>query len=54
VYGSEESASIEPSYVIERHKSVTNPEPKVAAESPESPAEAPEEAPDSDEEGGDE
>ncbi len=54
VYGSEESASIEPSYVIERHKSVTNPEPKVAAESPEPPAEAPEEVSDSDEEGGDE
>ena len=52
VYGSEESASIEPGYVIERHKSVTNPEPKVVAEPPKPPAEAPEEAPDADGEGG--
>jgi hypothetical protein len=52
VYGSEESASIEQSYVIERHKSVTNPEPKVVAEPPEPTAEAPEEAPEPDGEGG--
>jgi small subunit ribosomal protein S24e len=52
VYGSEESASIEQSYVIERHKSATNSEPKVAAESPEPPAAAPEEAPEIDGDGG--
>ncbi len=54
VYASEESASIEPGYVIERHKSGTNSEPKVVAEPSESPATAPEEAPDSEGEGGDE
>ena len=51
VYGSEESASIEPRYVIERHKAVANPEPETSAKPPESPAESPE-AEVRDEEGG--
>jgi ribosomal protein S24E len=51
VYGSAESASIEPRYVIERHKTVTNPETEAAEKTSEPPAEPPE-AEDLDEKGG--
>ncbi|HJL54630.1 MAG: hypothetical protein QGF28_04410 [Candidatus Thalassarchaeaceae archaeon] len=51
VYGSEESASIEPRYVVERHKAAANSEPEAAVKPPEPPAKPPE-AEDQDEEGG--
>jgi len=51
VYGSEDSASIEPRYVVDRHKAVTNPEKEAASKTPEPPAESLE-TEDPDKEGG--
>ena len=53
VYGSENSASIEPEYVLERHKSVED-KPEEKAEQKEAPSTAKDEPEGSNEEGGEE